>query len=71
MNPNFIKAYIGNNLGKNITIKVYGLRNKIDSFTGIIDDIYPKIFTIKTPNGIKSISYSEIISGEVKIISIF
>lgn len=67
MNPLFIKKYIENNIGKEVNIQIFGLRNKSEKFTGIIDKIYPQIFTVNTHMGTKSISYSEIINGEVKI----
>lgn len=67
MNPLFIKSYISNNIGKKVDVQVFGLRNKIKKYSGIIDKIYPQIFTVRTPDGIKSISYSEIINREVKI----
>lgn len=67
MNPLFIKKYIENNIGKEVNIQIFGLRNKSEKFTGIIDKIYPQIFTVNTQMGTKSISYSEIINGEVKI----
>ena len=41
------------------------MRNKNDSFTGILKDIYPQIFTVEVGNTIRSFSYSEIINKEV------
>ena len=67
MNPIFIKSYIENNIGKRVNVQVFGLRNKTEKYVGTIDKIYPQIFTINTGNSIKSISYNEIINGEVKI----
>jgi len=67
MNPIFIKAFIKNNQGRTINIKIFGLRNKVENVQGTIKDIYPQIFTVETKTGIKSYSYSEIISGEIKI----
>ena len=67
MNPIFIKNYIRKNQGKTVIIKVFGLRNKVENIKGVIKDIYPQIFTVKTKNGIKSFSYSEIISKDIKI----
>ena len=67
MNPIFIKNYIRKNQGKTVIRKVFGLRNKVENIKGVIKDIYPQIFTVKTKNGIKSFSYSEIISKDIKI----
>ncbi len=67
MNPVFIKTFIKNNQGKTVNIKIFGLRNKVENVQGVIKNIYPQIFTVETKNGLKSYSYSEIISGEIKI----
>ena len=46
-------------------VKIYGMRNKTDSFVGTLKDIYPQIFTVDTGITLKSFSYSDIINGEV------
>lgn len=65
MNPHVIRENLEKHKGERVRVKIYGMRNKIDSFTGIIKDIFPQIFTIDTSMGIKSFSYSEIINKEV------
>lgn len=65
MNPHVIRENINSHMGERVMVKVYGMRNKNDSFMGIIRDIYPQIFTIETATSLKSFSYSEVINGEV------
>ena len=67
MNPNNIRKEIAKHLNEFVTIKVYGMRNKINYYDGIISAIYPSIFTIKNPNFEKSFSYADVITGDIKI----
>lgn len=67
MNPHVIRESLRSKKGARVKVKVYGMRNKTDSFIGTIEEIYPEIFTIKTNNLTKSFSYSELISKEVDI----
>lgn len=65
MNPNVIRENLINHKGERVKVKIYGMRNKTDSFIGILKDIYPQIFTIETSDSLKSFSYSELINKEV------
>lgn len=65
MNPYVIRDNLAAHKGERVLVKIYGMRNKNDSFIGTIRDIYPQIFTVDTGSSIKSISYSEIINKEV------
>lgn len=67
MNPIFIKEEIAQKKGKKVKITVYGMRNKTNSYEGIIHGIYPNIFTIMERNGEKSFSYADVITGDIKI----
>ncbi len=67
MNPNIIKEEIKKHINQKVKIKVYRLRNKINTYNGIIKGIYPNIFTIKDGNFEKSFSYADAITGEIKI----
>ena len=67
MNPHVIKENIQKHIGERVMIKTYGMRNKNDTYIGIIKSIYPKIFTVEVYDNLKSISYSEVINGEVVI----
>ncbi len=65
MNPYVIRDNLFKHKGERVQVKVYGMRNKTDSFIGVLEDLYPKIFTINTGNSIRTFSYSELISKEV------
>lgn len=67
MNPDFIKEEISKNINKKVYITVYGMRGKTNSYRGIIKGIYPNIFTIKDNELEKSFSYSDVITGDIKI----
>lgn len=67
MNPDFIKEEITKNRHRRVLITVYGMRGKTNSYRGIIEGIYPNIFTIKDNNFEKSFSYSDVITGDIKI----
>jgi uncharacterized protein Veg len=67
LNINKIKNSIKDLVGFKLKIKVYKGRNKYEYFDGFIDKIYDNIFTIKTLNGIKSFSYSDVVTKVVVI----
>lgn len=67
MNPNIIKEEIESHLNEHVYIKVYGMRGKINEYSGIINAIYPNIFTIKNKDFEKSFSYRDVITKEIKI----
>lgn len=67
MNTNIIKEKIIKNINKQVEIKVYGMRNKINSYNGYIKAAYPNIFTIIENNSEKSFSYRDVITGDIKI----
>lgn len=67
MNLDIVRNKIENNLNKKVVVTVYGLRNKISKYEGILHKTYPNIFTIIN-NGIeKSFSYNDYITGDIKI----
>ncbi len=67
MNINLIKEKIEQNINRPVEITVYGMRNKINFYEGIIKNIYPNIFTIYDNINEKSFSYRDIITGDIKI----
>lgn len=63
-----IKKRINRNIGKDVKIICKGSRNKREVFNGKINATYNFIFTIKSNNNlIKSFSYSDILTENVKI----
>lgn len=67
MNIDLARQKIESNLNKKVRVTVYGLRNKVSRYEGILYKTYPNIFSI-IENGIeKSFSYNDYIMGDVKI----
>ncbi len=65
MNPHVIREELFKHKNERVLVKIFGMRNKNDSFIGVLKDIYPQIFTVEVGSSIKSFSYSEIINKEV------
>lgn len=57
--------------GKNVDVFINRGRKKIDSYSGIVENTYPSVFTIKIFNDEKlknvTCSYSDVLCGYVKI----
>ena len=57
--------------GENVDMSVVKGRNRIEKYTGVIESVYPSIFTVKvdnpTINSPLSYSYSEVLCGDVVI----
>lgn len=62
-----IKARLLKLKGQSISITANRGRNKIEKFSGLLENIYPAVFTIKTEQNCKTYSYSDILCGNVKI----
>jgi len=67
MNIEIVKNKINKNLNKKVVATVYGLRNKVNKYEGVLYKTYPNIFSIITDNQEKSFSYNEYITGDIKI----
>lgn len=67
MNIEHVKEKINNNLNRKVIITVYGFRNKIMRYEGILHKAYPNIFSVICDGIEKSFSYNEYITGDVKI----
>lgn len=70
MNIDIIKQKVKCYEGKNLKIKVNLGRNKHEYYEGKIKKIHQNLFTIETNKGIKSFTYSDIITKNV-ILSVF
>lgn len=72
LNLTDIKNRISSIKGKNIDISINRGRKKIDSYLGVVENIYPSVFTVKILNDqqLKNVtcSYSDVLCGDVKII---
>lgn len=67
MNINLIKNEINSNLNRKALISVYGMRNRVSRYEGIIYHTYPNIFTVLIDGEEKSFPYRDVITGDVKI----
>lgn len=67
MNIDLVKNKILNNLNKKVVVTVYGMRNKINRYEGVLYKVYPNIFSIIYDGVEKSFSYNEYITGDIKI----
>ena len=67
MNINIVKEEISKNINRKVSIAVYGLRNRVNRYEGIIYKMYPNLFTVLVKNKEKSFNYRDVITGEVKI----
>lgn len=67
MNIDLVKKKLATNLNKKVVVTVYGLRNKINRYEGVLYKMYPNIFSIMCNGVEKSFTYSEYITGDVKI----
>ena len=67
MNINLVKEAIKNNINRKVNIAVYGLRNRINRYEGVIYKMYPNLFTVLVNGEEKSFNYRDVITGEVKI----
>lgn len=67
MNIDLVKEKLKNNLNKKVVVTVYGLRNKINRYEGVLYKLYPNIFSIIEDGIEKSFSYNDYITGDIKI----
>lgn len=67
MNIDIVKNKIAINLGKKVIVTVYGMRNKINRYEGVLYKLYPNIFTIINDGVEKSFSYNDYITGDIKL----
>ena len=67
MNINIIREDISKNISKKVIVNVYGLRNRVSRYEGILYKIYPNLFTVLVNGEEKSFNYRDVITGEVKI----
>ncbi len=53
--------------GLPVNVKVNRGRNKIECYGGKIENVYPKIFTIRKNDGaLDTFSYSDVVAGNIK-----
>ena len=62
-----VKKKLGQHLGKKVSIKYNLGRNKYENYRVIIKELYDYIFLVENDLGIKSFSYSDILTKTIKI----
>jgi uncharacterized protein Veg len=67
MNINIVKEEIKSKINRKVSISVFGLRNRVNRYDGVIYKVYPNIFTVLIDGEEKSFTYRDVITGEVKI----
>ena len=67
MNISTVKEEIEKNIGRQVEVKIYGMRNKTDKIIGRIEKIYPNLFIINNNRETRSINYSDVLTKEVII----
>ena len=67
MNIEKIKHQILDLKGKEVSLLVNLGRNKEETYVGTIENVYPKLFTVKVDNIIKSFSYSDVLTKTIVI----
>ena len=61
------KEFIRSNYGRRVSVKVFGIRNKVDSIDGVIVECYKNVFIMNTKFGKKSFSYTDVLVGNIKV----
>ena len=69
MNIDNVRSVIAELKGKKVILKINIGRNRYESVIGVIQDIYPYLFTLKCGKDIKSFSYVDVLTKNVMIIN--
>ena len=67
MNIEIVKENFRNNLGKSVRVTVYGMRNKVNYYEGVLYKIYPNIFTIFCEGTEKNFAYRDVITKDINV----
>ena len=67
MNISTVKEEIEKNIGRQVEVKIYGMRNKTDKIIGRIEKTYPNLFILNNNRETRSINYSDVLTKEVII----
>ncbi len=55
------------NIGKKVKVVTKACRNKSDVFVGVINGVYPNIFTITDGTETKSFTFSEVLIKDISL----
>ena len=67
MNVSDIKEEIESLVNKQIMIKISGSRSRNQMFKGVVNQVYPNIFTVIVEGNNMSFTYADVPIGDVKI----
>ena len=67
MNIDIVKEELQKNIGRDVEVKIYGMRNKTDTIIGKIEKLYPKLFIVSNNRETRSINYADVITKEAVI----
>lgn len=67
MNVSDIKEEIESLVNKQIMIKVSGSRSRNQMFKGVVNQVYPNIFTVIVDGNNMSFTYADVAIGDVMI----
>ncbi|WP_300410179.1 Veg family protein [Lagierella sp.] len=72
MSLEVLKNQVEENIGKRVVVKADKGRNKIITKTGVIENVFPSLFTIKITNDFEqertiSFTYSDLLTSTVKL----
>ena len=62
-----IKKDLGKNIGKEVYIKYNLSRNKYEDYKAVIKELYDYVFIVENEFGIKSFSYSDVMTRTIHI----
>lgn len=62
-----VKKKLGQHLGKKVSIKYNLGRNKYEHYQVKIKELYDNIFLVESDLGIKSFSYSDVVTKTIRI----
>lgn len=62
-----IKKNLGKHIGKEVSIKYNLGRNKFENYRVKIKELYDNVFLVENNLGVKSFSYSDVVTRQVKI----
>ena len=72
LNIELVKNKLDTMKGANVKMKVNRGRKKIETFSAVIENTYPSVFTVKVPESesnqsLQSFAYTEVVCGNVRI----
>lgn len=72
INLEYLKSQVQKNIGKKVVVKADKGRNKIITKTGIIENVFPSLFTIKVVNEFDqertvSYTYTDLLTSTVEL----